>query len=40
MAEIDIATAKEWAEKAAKGQIPTEDIFKLPPWIALFDISI
>ena len=32
LAEIDIATAKEWAEKAEKGQIPTEDIFKLPPW--------
>jgi len=32
MAEEDMSTAKAWSEKAEKGQVSTEEIFKLPPW--------
>jgi hypothetical protein len=32
VAEADMSTAKEWSEKAEKGEISTEEIFKLPPW--------
>ena len=27
-----MSTAKAWSEKAEKGQVSTEEIFKLPPW--------
>ena len=30
--EEDMSTAKAWSEKAEKGQVSTEEIFKLPPW--------
>ena len=27
-----MTTAKEWSEKAVKGEVSTEEIFKLPAW--------
>ena len=32
VAEADMSTAKEWSSKAEKGEVSTEEIFKLPPW--------